>query len=67
MASIRANPNGTFWARVCLGRDERTGKQIWRSRTFQPVENMTPAKAEKELRRRVDEWLDKLKEALGRL
>ena len=56
MASIRANPNGTFWARVCLGRDERTGKQIWRSRTFQPVENMTPAKAEKELRRRVDEW-----------
>lgn len=56
MASIRKNASGTWWARVCLGRDERTGKQIWLTRTFQPVEGLTPAKAEKEVRQRVYEW-----------
>ena len=56
MASIRKNASGTYWARVCLGRDERTGRQIWLTRTFSPVEGLTPAKAEKEIRQRVYEW-----------
>ena len=56
MASIKKMANGNFWARVCLGRDERTGKQIWLTRTFRPVEGLTPAKAEREVRQRVYEW-----------
>lgn len=56
MASIKKTVSGNFWARICLGRDTLTGKQIWLTRTFKPVDGLTPAKAEKEIRQRVYEW-----------
>ena len=55
MASIQAGKN-TFRVRVCVGRDERTGKQVWRTTTFQNPEGMTPKAAERERRRIADEW-----------
>ena len=62
MASVKKNASGSWWARACLGRDPQTGKQIWRTATFHPVEGLTPAKAEKELMRRVDDWERKQRE-----
>lgn len=55
MASVKVN-GATFRVRVCLARDERTGKQVWRTATFQRPEGLTPKAEEKEIRRRADEW-----------
>ena len=56
MASVKKNPNGTWRVRACLGRDERTGKQIWRTTTFQGLSETTPKKEEKAIRRMADDW-----------
>ena len=56
MASIHKNPNGTFRIRACLGREERTGKQIWRTTTFQRPEGLTPKAEEKTIRRMAEDW-----------
>ena len=41
---------------VCVGRDERTYKQIWRTRTIHRPEGLTPAKEKKEVARIADVW-----------
>ena len=56
MASIKRNANGTWRVRACLGRDERTGKQIWRSATFQGLPGTTPAKEQKAIAAAAYEW-----------
>ena len=56
MASVKKNANGTYRVRACLGRDKRTGKQIWRTATFQLPDALTPAREKREITRRADEW-----------
>ena len=56
MASVSRTPGGAYKARCCVGRDPLTGKQVWRVKNFHPLDTLTPARAEKELMRRIDEW-----------
>ena len=41
---------------VCVGRDDRTYKQIWRTRTVPRPDGLTPKKEEKEVARIADAW-----------
>lgn len=41
---------------VCVGRDDATYKQIWRTRTIKRPEGLTPAREKKEVQRIADEW-----------
>lgn len=51
---------------VCVGRDEATYKQIWRTTTLKRPENMTPAKERKEIERQADAWAEAQKEEYQR-
>jgi len=46
---------------VCVGRDEMTNKQIWRTCTLPRPEGMTPKKEEKEIERQADAWAEEQK------
>ena len=61
MASIieKKDKNGklaSYKIMVCVGRDENTYKQIWRTRTIPRPEGLTPAKERKEVERIADAW-----------
>lgn len=51
---------------VCVGRDENTYKQIWRTRTIPRPEGLTPAKEKKEVARIADAWEIEQKEEYER-
>ena len=60
MASIEIRKNKAgeitgYRLRACVGRDEQY-KQVWRTRTIQRPEGLTPAKEKKEVQRQADEW-----------
>lgn len=60
MASLveRKNKNGKFlgWKfMVCVGRNEKTYKQIWRTKSIEPL-GLTPAAERKEAKRLCEEW-----------
>lgn len=61
MASVKENRNKrgeiiSYRFRACVGRDEVTGKQIWRTATFPRPDGMTPKAEGKHIRRTADEW-----------
>lgn len=61
MATIKANYNSngeiiSYRLRCCVGRDENTYKQIFRTKTIQRPSGLTPKKEEKEVARIADEW-----------
>ena len=58
MARIKESKNGTFRARVCVGRSPDK-KQKWATRTFYPNPDLTPAKARADVMRRINEWEQK--------
>lgn len=51
---------------VCVGRDEATYKQIWRTCTLKRPENLTPARERKEIERQADAWAEAQKEEYRR-
>ena len=55
MASIKKRC-GNYLVRACVGRDEFTGEQVWRSCTIQTPPNLTPARELKEIKRLANEW-----------
>ncbi len=70
MATVDVNRNAKgeitgYRFRCCVGREEHTGKQVWRTCTIPRPEGMTPKKEEKEVKRLADEWEAKQKEAFG--
>ena len=47
--------------RTCVGRDEK-GKQVWRTKSIDRPEKLTPKKEQKEVKRQADSWEQKQKE-----
>lgn len=43
---------------VCVGRDDATYKQIWRTCTIKRPEGLTPAKERREIERQADTWAE---------
>lgn len=65
MATItpKTDSNGkiiSYKATLCVGRDEHN-KQIWRTKTFERPDGLTPVKERKEIERQVDMWAEKQK------
>lgn len=61
MASVKANKNKrgqviSYRFRACVGRDEVTGKQVWRTATVPRPEGMTPKAEATRIRRLSEEW-----------
>lgn len=61
MATItpRTNKQGeviSYRLRACVGRDETTYKQVWRTTTIKRPEGLTPAREKKEVARLADAW-----------
>ena len=70
MATIepRKNKKGetiSYRFRACVGRDE-SGRQIWRTRTIDRPEGLTPAKEAKEVKRIADSWEEEQKAVFSR-
>ena len=71
MASIKQlkDKNGEvtgYRVRACIGRDEHTYKQIWRTRTIPRPDGLTPAKEWKEIERQTDAWEQEQREEYER-
>lgn len=64
MATIIKNTNKktgeivSYKVMVCVGRDDATYKQIWRTCTLPRPEGLTPAKERKEIERQADAWAE---------
>ena len=64
MATIIKNTNKktgevvSYKVMVCVGRDDKTNKQIWRTTTLPRPEGLTPKKEEKEIERQADAWAE---------
>lgn len=61
MASIKTNRNKagqiiSYRFRACVGRDEVTGKQIWRTATYPKPDGLTPKAERRAIERAADEW-----------
>ncbi len=61
MATIKANKNKngeviSYRVRACVGRDEHTAKQVWRTVTIPRPDGLTPKREQKEIARLADEW-----------
>ena len=61
MSSIKTNRNRrgeiiSYRFRACVGRDEVTGKQIWRTVTYPKPEGLTPKAERRAIERAADEW-----------
>ena len=68
MATIDTKTNSkgevtSYRFRCCVGRDEHSDKQIWRTCTIKRPEGLTPKKEEKEVKRLADQWELEQKEA----
>ncbi|MBQ0038518.1 MAG: site-specific integrase [Clostridiales bacterium] len=71
MATIKANYNSSgevisYRLRCCVGRDENTYKQVFRTKTINRPDGLTPAKERKEVERLADEWERAQKADYGR-
>lgn len=68
MATIVKNTNKktgetvSYKVMVCVGRDDATYKQIWRTCTLPRPEGLTPAKEWKEIERQADAWAEAQKQ-----
>lgn len=61
MASIKTNRNKagniiSYRFRACVGRDEVTGKQVWRTATYPKPDGLTPKAERRAIERAADEW-----------